>query len=353
MQTNTLFLPALTGYRAIAAWLIFVFHLLKPNTSWPAWLQSLVGQFHIGVDMFFVLSGFLIAYRYAYQYPIHLKSFFINRVARIYPMYFILTLAFFIVTYLQDGGWSSERTIEAILSFTLTKALFEKYTFAGIDTGWTLTLEEIFYICAPFYFLLIRKSKKWLWALPIFIFLFGSTLKYLFSESTWGFMQHNISVYIFEFFAGIALAFFIRKPMHREKGKRGLITYWGLGFILAYLCVHAFVIGRIENDWLHALDVIILSVLGIIPLLFGLIYEKTFIQWVLSTPIMILLGKSSYIFYLIHKGWITNILYEYVSANFIIVFVLLNVLSIVLFKYIEEPLNIFIRTRFTSKNANT
>lgn len=324
-QNQQHFLLALTGYRAIAAW-----------------LQQIVGQFHLGVDMFFGLSGFLIAYR---QVPLNFRSYMVNRIARIYPMYFLLTIAVFVISYWQSG-WFGEKTTEAMLSFTLTKALFEKYTFVGIDTGWTLTIEEIFYLCAPLYFMLVRKTRQNLVYIPVAVFLFGTLLKYLFTGSAWGFMQNNISVYVFEFFAGIALAVFLKAP---KRPTRGLVTYGALAFLAAYLAAHAFWLGRLGNDWLHAVDITLLSCLGIAPLLYGLIYEKTFVQRFLSWPVMILLGKSSYIFYLIHKGWVTNMLYDFVTPNVVLIFILLNVLSVGLFHFIEEPANLWIRAQYKKR----
>lgn len=128
-------------------------------------------------------------------------------------MYILLTIAGFLIWYLQNDFWDKEKSIELLLSATMTKALFAKYNLAGIPQGWTLTLEEIFYITAPVFFIIIRKSKWTVLILPILILIFGIGLKHLtnVSDNQWGFMQNNISVYIFDFFAGIALGIFILK----------------------------------------------------------------------------------------------------------------------------------------------
>jgi peptidoglycan/LPS O-acetylase OafA/YrhL len=206
MSTNKLFFPALTGYRAVVAWMIFVYHFMPfNNPKYPMFLKQSISNFHIGVEMFFVLSGFLITYRYFNDYPIHFKKYMVNRFARIYPMYILLTIAGFLIWYLQNDFWDKEKSIELLLSATMTKALFAKYNLAGIPQGWTLTLEEIFYITAPVFFIIIRKSKWTVLILPILILIFGIGLKHLtnVSDNQWGFMQNNISVYIFDFFAGI------------------------------------------------------------------------------------------------------------------------------------------------------
>ena len=53
--------PSLTGIRAIAAYMVFIHHY---NTFANKGLHDFFGEFHIGVTLFFVLSGFLIAHRY-------------------------------------------------------------------------------------------------------------------------------------------------------------------------------------------------------------------------------------------------------------------------------------------------
>ena len=89
---NKIFFPALTGYRAIAAWMVFVYHFFPfKNPNIPDFVKDIAGQLHMGVDMFFVLSGFLITYRYFDENPINFKKYMVNRIARIYPMYFLFT----------------------------------------------------------------------------------------------------------------------------------------------------------------------------------------------------------------------------------------------------------------------
>lgn len=89
------YFPALTGLRALAAWLIFFYH------TNPLDQQGLPGriiaEFHVGVAVFFVLSGFLICLRYGSQLelsPQWLGNYVRHRFARIYPLYFFLPACF-------------------------------------------------------------------------------------------------------------------------------------------------------------------------------------------------------------------------------------------------------------------
>ncbi|WP_379967824.1 acyltransferase family protein [Epilithonimonas sp. UC225_85] len=348
MSTNKQFFPALTGYRAIAAWMIFLYHFMPfDNPKYPEIARHTILNFHIGVEMFFVLSGFLITYRYFNDYPIHFKKYMVNRFARIYPMYFLITFIFFLVWFLQNG-WTSEKTIEAVLSFTMTKALFLKYNLTGVAQGWTLTLEEIFYLAAPLYFILIRKTKWNLIILPVLIFLFGVYMKDITDVpgNKWGFLQQNIAIFIFDFFAGIGLAYFILKRKINFSGD--WVTCFGLTMIIFYLFGKHYVTPFIDfkSDFGSAFYVIFLACFGIVPLLWGLINEKTVIQKILSNRTFVLLGKSSYIFYLIHKGFVPIFIFDYIVENKFVIFILLNVISIVLFLYVEEPLNHYIRNKF-------
>lgn len=344
------FFPALTGYRAIAAWLIFVFHFMPfRNPNVPDFAKKVVSNFHIGVEMFFVLSGFLITYRYFNDRPLNFKKYMVNRIARIYPMYFLLTAGVFLVWFFQNNYWDSEKTTEAILSFTMTKALFSKYYFAGIPQGWTLTLEEMFYLTAPLYFLLIRRSKWFLAILPAAIFASGLFLKDVTNvpENIWGFLQYDFFFNIFEFFAGIALAILMLKK--KLTFSKNWVTWFGLFIIISFVCSKSYL--NFESQYALVLELIFLSVFGIVPLLWGLIHEKTILQKLLASPIFVLLGKSSYVFYLIHKGFIPVFMNDYITENKLIIFILLNIVSILMFTYLEEPLNHLIRRKFNSKKA--
>lgn len=244
-----------------------------------------------------------------------------------------------------------KKTIEFILSVTMTKALFADFSWAGISQGWTLTLEEMFYFTAPIYFILIRKSKYWLIILPVVIFIAGYLLKSIFLNVNYlgGFLQNNLSVYIFEFFGGIGLAIFILKNKNLSF-KIHWATYFGIFILFIYLLCKQY-IGRyidLKTDIGHALENVCITLLGIVPLLWGLIHENTFIKRFLSSPLMIILGKSSYIFYLIHKGFFPVFINDYITDNKLMIFILLNIVSIVLFHYIEEPLNKFIRKKYSS-----
>lgn len=101
LSPGTAYFKPLTGLRCVAAYLVYLYHYnIYPVFTGNLILRDFVHELHIGVSIFFVLSGFLIAYRYLGKIELSISflfTYFRNRVARIYPVYFLLTsLTFYI-----------------------------------------------------------------------------------------------------------------------------------------------------------------------------------------------------------------------------------------------------------------
>ena len=147
----------------------------------------------------------------------------------------------------------------------------------------------------------------------------------------------------FEFFAGIFLATIIR---NKNLPTYGFPVFTAIGILFLIFFPLVFSVSFGTNDFRMAAERIALSGLGIGPLFFGLITEKSLLSRFFSNRIMVLLGKSSYVFYLIHKGFIPIFIYDHIVANVLAIFVILNILSVILIKFIEEPLNLWIRKKY-------
>lgn len=348
------YFPPLTGIRAVAASMVFLHHY---NIFNPARFGDLihdsVSEFHIGVTIFFVLSGFLICYRY-YEY-INLGRkwiwrYFINRFARIYPMYFIITVISFM-------PWICERycsTKILFLNLTFLRGFFDEYKATGAPGGWSLTVEECFYFLFP---LLIIFSKQIRLLLQPFLFIiigilfwlmfrnvpfhgFFSSLKFIFEFTFFG--------RCFEFYTGIMLALFIKSnSMRTVATKIPYRTMYGIFHIV--VCIILLVINRRHSvapgNFLFFETLVNNFILppGIAVLFYGLIVEKTWVSKTLETGPFILLGKSSYIFYLIHNGFLFGIFYLSLHIKTPVIFILMQLISIILYFGLERPLNKLIR----------
>lgn len=389
------YIPALTGVRALAAYLVFISHYAYAfDENLPHAVQRFLTEFHIGVTIFFTLSGFLIAFRYYDSFELTgdwFKQYLKNRVARIYPMYFLLTLAAFVSFYFTHdekvtNGFGSPIGL-FLMHITFLRGFFDQLKFTGIAQGWSLTVEECFYFSAPFAFYCAQKYRKF-YIQPFIITGIGALLVLIFRNVNWyGFfgnftfmMLYTFLGRCFEFFVGIQLARIVLKKQLDGQSRQKL-TY--LGFVLIFTCVwfmSMLPIPKGEVAGLHnPLGIITnnyLLCIAIAVFFYGLLTETTLLKKLLSNKFVELLGKSSYIFYLIHLGWMYDGLhfsfnrlndyvfelydkwgvdwhspFEYDSLNVLYAFIILNAVSILLFKTIEEPLNHYIRkSDFLIKN---
>ena len=354
---NKVNFPALTGIRALAAFMVYIHHYNPFSVAiFGQYCHDFFSEFHIGVTVFFVLSGFLICNRYYEEQNFSFKSYFIKRFARIYPMYFLLTT----FTFLFFAIFHSQTNIIDLKNYffniSLLKGFSDDLKFTGIAQSWSLTVEEVFYLLAPIFFLLIKKNKLFLLITPLFFVGFGLLLVSIFNGiDCYGFMKSinfmlDFTFFgrVIEFFVGIALALLIRNNKFDLKFEG--FTYFGFFGIILSICALVYLkVGTgfgVDTLSGKVVNTFFLPVFGIAPFFLGLIKEKTILQQFFSTKIILLLGKSSYIFYLIHLGIFVTILNK-ISSNQWFIFIALNVISVVLYLYLESPINKIIR-----KNIN-
>jgi len=344
------YFPALTGLRALAASMVF-FHHANPFTVNGAQqiLFLFVNEFHIGVSIFFVLSGFLIYWRYESSL-FNSSNWFIhylqNRFARIYPLYFLLTtLTFAALLFTARLTFNLESSFIYLANITLLKGFFNELKFTGIAQGWSLTVEECFYLCAPFIFLGWNKFR---FILPAFLLFMGALLVLALRHvDFYGLFSgfHFMMIYTFfgrcfEFFVGVGLAYYLKNG--KDKSIPWPLTY--LGLIAITLIIGLLVLlGENGNSGLeHPAGVLLNNFIlpfAIVSFIYGLIKEPTWIQKILSSTLAEILGRSSYAFYLIHAGIFFSAIYHYITQNIFLIFLLLTILAVALYYFIERPLN--------------
>lgn len=362
------YFPQLTGLRAIAAYLVFLVHII-PNKdhSKNNFIENLCATGYLGVSIFFVLSGFLICYRYRGNFELNFnwfKGYMINRIARIYPMYFILTVATFV--YNHYFHINAIDKIVLFLNLTFLKGYFDGLHFTGISQGWSLTVEETFYFLAPFIFLILPKKGS-LILLTIISLSIGLILVSVFKDiDFYGFMNNFKFMFNFtffgrciEFFLGIQLALIMKKNMQSKDqsvSKVPVKTLAGSVTMIAGLIALTVINDYWSNFPQPNLAVFIINnvffPIAVFYFIYGLITERSMISYFLSLKLMEILGKSSYAFYLIHIGFISYFVSRQFHLNTISLFISLNLISVALFYFIESPLNKGIRKFGKLKMAN-
>jgi peptidoglycan/LPS O-acetylase OafA/YrhL len=350
------YLPALTGVRAVAAYLVCLHHF-NPFPEGPGlggFLRNLVLEFHVGVPVFFVLSGFLICLRYAgtEQWTRRWWGRYLrNRVARIYPMFFLLTTLSFVPAWLAHEPETGRLWL---LNVSFLRGFFDDHKYTGIPQGWTLTVEECFYLLAPVAFGLLRRWPRLLWLQPLALLALGCGLVLALGpldyEGLFGNFRFMLLFTFFgravEFYAGIQLALWYRRGQLRPLRWPGLYTAAGLLLMAAAVLALVAVRGDYPYGQEAPAGIAINNVAlpaGIVLLFAGLLTEATWLRGLLASAPLQLLGRSSYVFYLIHLGTVKSWLHDHVTADPLLQFGLLNVLAIGLYYLVEQPLNRLLR----------
>jgi peptidoglycan/LPS O-acetylase OafA/YrhL len=159
-------LPALDGLRAIAVLLVVPhnFNLMVALGGAAYFVVVALQRGWIGVQLFFVLSGFLITgiLLDTGATPGYLRSFFARRVLRIFPLYYFTLLVLLVV--LPSLGLMPARGPDALLELSYWAYFSNWYGpfHAGEDSlshFWSLAVEEQFYLLWPF--VVYRRSAAW------------------------------------------------------------------------------------------------------------------------------------------------------------------------------------------------
>ncbi|MFM7710610.1 MAG: acyltransferase family protein [Ferruginibacter sp.] len=343
---------ALTGLRAVAATMVFLYHNRKYwREHIPNAITSLLNECHLGVSLFFVLSGFLIAWTYGSKPAASVRSYLsyiLIRCARIFPVYWILlTVMYF------DFGWNYTKF--PLYTYTLVHSFSERLNLNGIAQAWSLGVEMTFYTLAPFLAIRLKKTVA-LIAYMLLLFLLAYSIGLIWTSingNPTNFFQPIRFLFTGTFF-GRSIEFVIGMLLANSISKK---TSWLTSFNYKTLAgvsgclICIFIISLFQkNIFTHGTETtmgLILS-LSLFPLatallIGGLILENTILQRILASRVMILLGNASFVFYLIHISYVNIRLREYVmlpDRNF----VLLWILSIIIYWLIEKPLYSGIRT---------
>lgn len=181
MKNQQLFFTNLNGLRFLGALLVFVFHVFSLNREiWGVFFNDTTFQFifkltnhgHIGVSLFFVLSGFLITYLFLVELKstgkINLIHFLFRRILRIWPLYFLVSIfGFFLFPQLPYGI----TTVHEFWRFALFLSNFDEI-YVGLNdkinfltTTWSISVEEQFYYTWVIVMGIIRfkKNRNFAW----------------------------------------------------------------------------------------------------------------------------------------------------------------------------------------------
>jgi peptidoglycan/LPS O-acetylase OafA/YrhL len=323
-------LPALSGMSGLAVLVVFISHTSGRDMQLASWL-NFHGIGHIGVYLFFVLSGFLLAKNLLNGQPA--GQYFSRRFFRIAPLYFFVLLgvvAFqaagnYSPTYLHiEGGWEG-----IFLHFMFLK---------GDGVFWTIAAEFAFYLLLPLMILLIgRFGWEWLAVGAVLYFAWFILIQFanlpLFPLK-FVIIHHN-SQFLDVFALGILGAYIPFKIPEKTIA----ISFWGL-LLLTLFCVSENFLGtnRVFFDlrWLSILYGVVFT-LGVVSTTQG----NRWLAKPLQNKIMVYIGVTGFGWYLLHFPVLqgVNIYLKDSSAGLrlIVSSLLLSSLSYCVFHLIERP----------------
>jgi len=162
--------PALDGVRGLAILLVLLVHLMLFNNDTGNRLWDSVGQLRslgfLGVDLFFVLSGFLITgiLYDTLRDPHYFRSFYMRRFLRIFPLYYGFLVLVIVIAAVTHTAWEGRQW--SLLTYMQNTGIwfpvdgFHPGPLVDLNHFWSLAVEEQFYFFWPMLVFLIRDRRR-------------------------------------------------------------------------------------------------------------------------------------------------------------------------------------------------
>ncbi|HUZ04987.1 MAG TPA: acyltransferase [Acidobacteriaceae bacterium] len=163
-------LPALDGVRGLAILLVLFDHLMlfndRTGNRWVDSFSAVRGLGGMGVDLFFVLSGFLITgILYDTVHQAHFfRNFYMRRFLRIFPLYYGFLFLLLILTPLLHVAWGGRQFV--LLTYLQNTGIwfpvagFHPADLVDLNHFWSLAVEEQFYLFWPLLVFLVKDRRR-------------------------------------------------------------------------------------------------------------------------------------------------------------------------------------------------
>jgi len=249
LQQKKIYFPHLDGLRFVAFFVVFLghsFHTTLPNISDASIyqiLRSICRHGYLGVNFFFVLSGFLITYlllhEQRWQQKINVGYFYMRRILRIWPLYFSVVFFGFVLFPLLKTLLGQSPNETASLSLFLTfLSNFNNLWHGPPDASmlgvlWSVSIEEQFYLVWPVLLAFVT-PKRYMWLFVVVILLSLSARIYYMHDASARYF-HTLCV-ISDMAVGAVLAYASFNYSHyvlliKNMPQKYIVAAYFLGFI--------------------------------------------------------------------------------------------------------------------------
>ena len=305
--------PEIDGLRAISVLSVIIFHF-----EIEIFDQNLFPGGFLGVDIFFVISGYLITSIILKEYRIFSKfsfsNFYQRRVRRILPLLVLVTSISFPFAYkFLLPSDLIEFSKSAIYSLGFSSNFYFHYSGKGYGAEvsnllpllhtWSLSVEEQFYIIFPIFFYILYKFLR---NYIIHIFIFGFILSLILAQ--WATFTHPHFNFYFlptrgwEILAGSIIAYLEQNKFNKRikinEILNSFLLYLGITIIFLSFIFFPNTNGRILGSY-HPSFLTLFPVLGSC-LIIWFANQKNFIIKILSSSYFVFVGLISYSLYLWH-----------------------------------------------------
>ena len=285
-------LTAIQLFRGLAALGVVVHHAAQSANgfaldSGPEWLLVIASMGYLGVDFFFVLSGFIILY-------IHCgdkksisasKNYFAKRLLRIYPPYLPISIALLIAYVLFPGVSGGDRQEISVISSLF---LVPSGDPPALSVAWTLIHEMVFYC----FFLIFFISNR-IFFLSVVSWVVLIVCKLLFDiETTYPLLNVFFAPINLEFILGMFCAYVYKSNKHNSLYSVPLII---LGLVLFFIIINLSFYSR-ENSFLVGIPFALIVTGG------ALLHVN---KQAKIPNVFVLLGDASYSIYLVHNPFLS------------------------------------------------
>ena len=337
-SSRVLYLDYIQTLRAIAVLMVFFYHL---NIN-------IFSKGYLGVDIFFVISGYVITKqleeRFFINNKLEIKKFFLKRILKIVPVYFfIITIVFLTFVFfgpLTEYDFYRDK-IKFIYFFVsnfyyqnLNKSYFDNIFDDPLNHTWSLGVEMQFYLAFPIFFYFLKKNLKQELIIKILLFTISISIAAIIYLSE----NKNLIFYspffrAWEFFQG-SLVYFLTKISSKNDKKKTIIEEKKSWLIFLLITITIFFPNK-ENLVFNQFIIVFLTSLFIF-------FKKNKTSFFFSNKFLVYIGNISYSFYLWHLPviYFSNI-YLKSENNVIFNFFCTTLLSHLSYVYIENKFKKF------------